>query len=197
MSGSPLLTPSYLFNVSFALVTIQISSSFSTLYQWHLSILLVSSLIIRKTMFNNNDSTVTVCPNRKHSFPAKDYIIVIANNTVASLFRMLPRWITYFSALREFLARTLSKKIKESQCNFDPFDWLIIKIFPAKIPALKFVKIEIDTRIAPSVDIPRSIFKKSVRENEVTTSPIGHANLSREENGIDMLTEANLKVNGL
>lgn len=40
-------------------------------------------------------------------------------------------------------------------------------------------------------------FQKSVQENEVTTSPIGHANLSCEENGIDMLTEANLKVNGL
>jgi len=60
MSGSPLLTLSYLFNVSFALVTIQISSSFSISHQRHLPISLVSFLIIGKTMFNNDNPTVGV-----------------------------------------------------------------------------------------------------------------------------------------
>lgn len=102
--GSPLLTSaSYLFNVSFALVTIQISSSFSIPHQQHLSIPLVSSLIIRKTMFNNDDPTVTVCSNRKHSFLAKIYI-VMANNTIASLFRILSQdIITYFSTRHALL----------------------------------------------------------------------------------------------
>lgn len=36
-------------------------------------------------MFNNDDPTVTVCSNLKHSFPVKDYI-VMASRTVADLF---------------------------------------------------------------------------------------------------------------
>lgn len=122
MSGCPLLTPSYLFNVSFALVTIQISSSFSILYQRHLPILLVSSLIIEKAMFNNDDPTVTVCPNRKHAFPAKDYI-VIASNTVASLFRMLLRCNYIFFSTMYFFHEFFLRSSRRSQYTFDPYDY--------------------------------------------------------------------------
>lgn len=61
--GFPTAYPSYLFNVSFALVTIQISPSFSIPRQRHPPISLVLSLIIGKTMFNNDDPAfaVTVC----------------------------------------------------------------------------------------------------------------------------------------
>lgn len=71
---------------------------------------------------------------------------------------------------------------------------LLLKILYKDLHAeLKFLKIYI-SRI---LRILRLTVEKSVQEDEVTTSPIGHANLSWEENGIDMLTEANLKVNGL
>lgn len=75
--GFPTAYPSYLFNVSFALVTIQISSSFSIPRHRHRPISLVSSLIIGRAMFNNDNRAhaVTVCPNRKHSFPVEGYVV--------------------------------------------------------------------------------------------------------------------------
>lgn len=66
-------------------------------------------------MFNNDDPTVTVCSNLKHSFPVKDYI-VMANRTVADLFMRI-LWESrahFFNTVRllsEWFQKSLTKSI--------------------------------------------------------------------------------------
>lgn len=60
-------------------------------------------------MLNNDDPTVTVCSNRKHSFPVKNYI-KMANRMVVDLFkRILLGNCIYFFNIVERISNKFDK----------------------------------------------------------------------------------------
>lgn len=123
-------------------------------------------------MFNNDDPTVTVCCNRKHSFPVKDYI-VMASRTIADLFRR----IVSGSRIHFFNTACLSLRERIISKKFDKIDNLYK--FDSKIlgnDTRRFWKFEYLRNTLVNTAI---IFQKeSLGGRNYDLAPIGHTNLS-------------------